>query len=202
MTKYPNQGFVLWFTGLSGAGKTTIAQALYDQLANVYHLEMLDGDDVRQHLTKDLGFSRADRATNLERVSYVASLLSKHGVGILSSFISPYIEDRDRIRQQVTNFIEVFVDTPLDICEARDAKGLYAKARTGEILNFTGISDPYQAPLQPEITVRGDQPSNLPNITDTIISYLVEHNYIEPVPSQLDVTQVQNEPSRISPAQT
>ena len=147
-------GFVLWFTGLSGAGKTTIALALLPKLKELgMNVERLDGDVVRESLTKDLGFSKEDRDKNIERVTFVAKLLSRNNVAVLASFISPYAETRDYVRNETTNFIEVYVSAPLEVCEERDVKGMYAKARSGEIKNFTGISDPYEAPLNPDIEV-------------------------------------------------
>lgn len=148
------KGFVLWFTGFSGAGKSTMADAIYENLKkDEYEVERLDGDIVRKYLTKDLGFSREDRAENIKRVAYVCSLLSKHKIGVVASFISPYKIERDMVRKMCDNFIEIHVNTPIEICEKRDTKGLYAKARRGEIKNFTGISDPYEKPENPEITI-------------------------------------------------
>src|SRR5215813_11758740 len=142
-----HEGFTLWMTGLSGAGKTTIAVALEKILRERgVRFERLDGDTVREGLTRDLGFSKEDRDKNIERVTFVAKLLSRNGVGVVASFISPYREARDKVRQETTNFIEVFVDAPIQVCEDRDVKGMYAKARKGEIANFTGVSDPYEAP--------------------------------------------------------
>ncbi|GAB5490658.1 MAG: adenylyl-sulfate kinase [Phototrophicaceae bacterium] len=152
MSNHP--GFVLWFTGLSGAGKTTIALALLPKLQELgMKVERLDGDVVRETLTRDLGFSKEDRDKNIERVTFVAKLLSRNNVAVLGSFISPYAKTRDYVRNETTNFIEVFVSTPLEVCEERDVKGMYAKARSGEIKNFTGISDPYEAPVNPDIEV-------------------------------------------------
>ncbi len=152
MAEHP--GFVLWFTGLSGAGKTTLAKALMPKLQEIgMRVERLDGDTVRQSLTKDLGFSKEDRDMNIERVTFVAKLLSRNNVAVLASFISPYAETRDYVKSETTNFIEVFVSAPLDVCEDRDVKGMYAKARAGEIKNFTGISDPYEEPVNPDIEV-------------------------------------------------
>lgn len=152
MTEHP--GFVLWFTGLSGAGKTTIALALLPKLQELgMKVERLDGDVVRTSLTKDLGFSKEDRDKNIERVTFVAKLLSRNNVAVLASFISPYAKTRDYVKDETTNFIEVYVSAPLDVCEERDVKGMYAKARSGEIKNFTGISDPYEAPVNPDIEV-------------------------------------------------
>lgn len=156
--KSPNTGFVLWFTGFSGSGKSTTAEALLKMLEKEGYIdfEHLDGDNVREHLCKDLGFSREDRATNLERVTFVAKLLARNDIGVISTFISPYATDRDMVRNNVVHYIEVFVDTPLEVCEHRDVKGLYQKARAGIIQNFTGISDPYEAPQDPEIHITTD----------------------------------------------
>ena len=151
------KGYVLWMTGLSGSGKTTIALILEDELRNRgLKVERLDGDIVRQSLTRDLGFSKEDRASNIERVTFVAKLLSRNGVGCICSFISPYQSIRDKVREDTTNFIEVFVDAPLETVIERDVKGMYKKAIAGEIPNFTGISDPFEAPLRPDIHVRTD----------------------------------------------
>ncbi|MHA2203803.1 MAG: adenylyl-sulfate kinase [Candidatus Hodarchaeales archaeon] len=149
-----HNGFVLWFTGLSGSGKSELATRVATKLKEMKkNVEILDGDVVRQSLTKDLGFSEADRKTNLERVTFVAQLLSRNGVATLVSFISPYISSRDAARRTTTNFIEVFVKCPVEVCIERDVKGLYKKAITGEIKNFTGISHPYEDPPNPEIIV-------------------------------------------------
>jgi len=148
------KGFVLWFTGLSGAGKTTLAMALEPELRKRgLRVERLDGDIVRQSLTSDLGFSKEDRDKNIQRVTFVAKLLSRNGVAVLASFISPYRATRDWVRSEVTNFVEVYVEVPLETVIERDVKGLYKKALAGEIPNFTGVSDPYEPPLNPEITV-------------------------------------------------
>jgi adenylyl-sulfate kinase len=154
------QGFVVWMTGLSGAGKTTIALIVEEALRQRgLKIERLDGDIVRQSLTRDLGFTKEDRDKNIERVTFVAKLLSRNGVGCICSFISPYQAVRDNVRQNTTNFLEVFVDAPLDVVIERDVKGLYKKAIAGEIPNFTGISDPFEAPEEPDIHVRTDQQS-------------------------------------------
>ncbi len=152
------QGFVVWMTGLSGAGKTTVALEMLRQLdGRNLRLERLDGDVVRESLTRDLGFSAEDRAKNIERVTFVAKLLSRNGVGCICSFISPYQNVRDHVRAETTNFLEVFVDAPLEVVMARDVKGMYKKAIAGEIPNFTGISDPFEAPANPDIHLRTDQ---------------------------------------------
>lgn len=152
------EGFVVWMTGLSGAGKTTIALILVEELKKRgVRVERLDGDVVRESLTRDLGFSKEDRDMNIERVTFVAKLLSRNGVGCICSFISPYQEARDKVRASTTNFLEVFIDAPLEVVIDRDVKGLYKKAMAGEIPNFTGISDPFEPPANPEIHVRTDQ---------------------------------------------
>lgn len=145
-------GFVVWMTGLSGAGKTTIGRKTEARLKELgIKVERLDGDVVRQSLTRDLGFTKEDRDKNIERVTFVAKLLSRNGVGVLASFISPYQETRDMVREETTNFYEVFVNAPLEVCADRDVKGLYEKAFAGEIPNFTGVSDPYEAPENPDL---------------------------------------------------
>ncbi|MBU6230069.1 MAG: adenylyl-sulfate kinase [Cyanobacteria bacterium REEB459] len=152
------RGVTVWFTGLSGSGKSTIARALEDQLrAWGYGLEVLDGDVVRTNLTKGLGFSREDRDENIRRIGFVSHLLTRNGVIVLVSAISPYREVRDEVRDRIDDFIEVYVDAPLEVCETRDVKGLYKRARAGEIKQFTGIDDPYEAPLNPEVHCHTDQ---------------------------------------------
>ncbi len=174
-----HKGFVLWFTGLSAAGKTTVADKVFEILKkNNVKAERLDGDVVRESLTKDLGFSKEDRDENIRRVSSVARLLSRHGIGVLASFISPYRKQREGVRMNTKNFIEVFVDAPLEICEKRDEKGLYTKARKGEILNFTGISDPYEEPKNPDIHLKTDE-ITVEECAEEIINHLKKHKYIE-----------------------
>jgi adenylylsulfate kinase (apsK) len=146
------KGFILWFTGLSGSGKTTITKALEPELkARGCKVEILDGDVVRTNLSKGLGFSQEDRDTNIRRIGFVAHLLSRNGVATMTAAISPYRAIRDEIRAMEPNFVEVYVTAPLEVCEGRDVKGLYAKARAGEIKGFTGIDDPYEEPVNPEI---------------------------------------------------
>lgn len=171
-------GFVIWLTGLSGAGKTTIALALEAELkARGLYLERLDGDTVREGLTRDLGFSKADRDKNIERVSFVAKLLSRNGVGVIASFISPYREARQKVRENTTNFVEVYVNAPLDVCAERDVKGLYAKAFAGELKEFTGVDDPYEPPEAPEVVVYTDQ-ETVQESTERILQYLEAHALI------------------------
>ena len=149
------QGFTVWFTGLSGAGKTTIADAIEPILRErgITKLEKLDGDVVRTHLSKGLGFSKEDRDTNIRRIGWVAEVLTRNGVCVLASAISPYREIRDEVRANVGNFVEVYVHCSIEELTRRDVKGLYEKALKGEIANFTGVSDPYEAPLNPDVTV-------------------------------------------------
>jgi len=154
------EGFTLWFTGLSGAGKTTIAEIVGPQLERRGRLvEYLDGDAVRQHLSKGLGFSKEDRDTNIERVGWVASRLTRQGGAVLVSAISPYEETRRKAREMIEEygpFVEVYVEASVETCAERDVKGLYAKAFAGEITEFTGVSDPYEAPMNPELRLDTD----------------------------------------------
>jgi adenylyl-sulfate kinase len=171
-------GFVLWLTGLSGSGKTTLARMIEKELkARKMRIERLDGDVVRQSLTADLGFSKEDRDKNIQRVTFVAKLLSRNSVGVLASFISPYQATRDWVRSEVTNFIEVFVNCSLEECIRRDVKGLYAKAIAGEIPEFTGVSDPYEPPPNAEITVNTDKESIEASFAK-IMGYLEEKGYV------------------------
>ncbi|MBB6098154.1 adenylylsulfate kinase [Deinobacterium chartae] len=150
-------GRVVWFTGLSGAGKTTLARGLAHALsARGVPVELLDGDAVREHLSQGLGFSRADRDTNVRRIAFVAGLLEKHGVTVLVSAISPYRATRSAVLAGFRNPLEVFVDAPLEVVTRRDVKGLYLRALAGEIPHFTGVSDPYEAPLAPDLHLRTD----------------------------------------------
>ncbi len=151
-------GVTVWFTGLSGSGKTTIRVVLEQQLrAQNLKVEVLDGDIVRQNLTKGLGFSKEDRDENIRRIGFVSHLLTRNGVIVLVSAISPYRNIREEVRERIDNFIEVYVNAPLEVCESRDVKGLYKRARSGEIKQFTGIDDPYEPPINPEVECRTDQ---------------------------------------------
>ncbi len=152
-----NTGITVWFTGLSGSGKTTLARALEAELvARGHDVEVLDGDLMRQHVCKGLGFSKEDRDENIRRIGFVAGLLTRHGVIVLAAAISPYRAIRDEVRQKIGSFIEVYANAPVEVCEQRDLKGLYKKARAGEIRGFTGIDDPYEPPLAPEVECRTD----------------------------------------------
>lgn len=175
------RGVTIWLTGLSGAGKTTITKALEEKLrANNYPLEVLDGDVVRTNLTKGLTFSKEDRDENIRRIGFVANLLTRHGVIVLVSAISPYRDIRDEVRGKIGNFVEVFVNAPLAVCEGRDVKGLYKKARAGEIKAFTGIDDPYEAPLNPEIECRTDL-ETLEESVAKVWAKLEELGYLMPI---------------------
>jgi adenylyl-sulfate kinase len=172
------KGFTLWFTGLSGSGKTAMAKPIEQELRNRgLKVERLDGDIVRQSLTRDLGFSKEDRNKNIERVTFVAKLLTRNGVAVLCSFISPYRERRAKSRQEIGEFIEVYVECSVEECARRDVKGMYAKAFAGEIKEFTGVSDPYEPPENPEIVCNTAQ-ETLEESTAKVIAYLEEHGYI------------------------
>jgi len=150
-----HRGFVLWFTGLSGAGKSTVSQLVAHRLrAHGAKVEILDGDEVREHLSKGLGFSREDRDQNIRRIGFVCQMLSRHGVIAIAAAISPYRAVRDELRARIPDFVEVYAECPLEVLAARDVKGLYRKALAGEIRQFTGISDPYEPPLAPDVTIR------------------------------------------------
>lgn len=147
-------GCCLWFTGLSGAGKSTIANIVVAELERRGRLvELLDGDEVREHLSKGLTFSKEDRDINIRRIGWVAKVLARNGVIAVTAAISPYRALRDEVRATMDNFIEIHVATPFEVCEERDVKGLYAKARAGEIPHFTGLDDPYEPPLDPELRI-------------------------------------------------
>ncbi len=149
-----HKGFTLWFTGMSGAGKSTISERVYSRLREAgARVELLDGDVVRTHLSKGLGFSKEDRDINIRRIGFVCELLSRNGVIAIVAAISPYREIREEVRSRIENFVEVYVHCPVEVLAQRDVKGLYRRALAGEIESFTGISDPYEPPANPEITV-------------------------------------------------
>lgn len=177
MTKN-EKSFVLWFTGLSAAGKSSIADAVYEKLGKSdIRIERLDGDIVRENLTQDLGYSKDDRDENIKRVGFLANMLSKNGVVVVASFIAPYEKQRQELRKNVHNFIEVFVDAPLEVCIARDPKGMYKKAQNGEIKLFTGISDVYDIPKKPHVHLLSDK-MTIEECCDEVINYLVEKKFI------------------------
>ena len=174
-----DKGFTLWFTGLSGAGKTTITNELVKELlGRGSKLEVLDGDVVRENLSKGLGFSKEDRDTNVRRIAFVANLLSRNDVPVITAAISPYRAIRDEARQMMDGrFIEVFAKASVETCEQRDVKGLYAKARSGEIKEFTGVSDPYEEPENPEIIVETEN-QGPEESAKQIIDYLEDKGFI------------------------
>jgi adenylylsulfate kinase len=161
MTTPASRGVIIWLTGLSGAGKSTLSRAVRDAIGATHAVEVLDGDEIRAYLSKDLGFSREDRETNIRRIGFVARLLARHGVIAIAAAISPYAATRTEVRTlaeaEGIAFIEVFVSASLDSLVDRDVKGLYKRALAGEVRNFTGISDPYEPPLAPEVTVYTDR---------------------------------------------
>jgi adenylylsulfate kinase len=175
------RGVTVWFTGLSGAGKTTISRAVAEKLrSREYKFEVLDGDIVRQNLTKDLGFSKEDRDENIRRIGFVSHLLTRNGVIVLVSAISPYKEIRTELKQRIGDFVEVYVNAPVEVCEKRDVKGLYKRARAGEIKNFTGIDDPYEAPPDPTVECRTDQEKEAESV-EKVLQTLAKMGYIEPM---------------------
>ncbi|WP_083768728.1 adenylyl-sulfate kinase [Thermobaculum terrenum] len=175
------KGFTVWFTGLSGAGKTTLADRLEPILRERgLKVEKLDGDVVRTHLSKGLGFSKEDRDTNIRRIAFVAQLLTRNGVAVITSAISPYRETRQEAREMIGNFVEVYVKCSIEELARRDVKGLYAKALRGEIPNFTGISDPYEEPLNPEIVVDSEK-ETVEESLNKIVTRLEELGYLPKV---------------------
>jgi adenylyl-sulfate kinase len=175
------RGFTIWFTGLSGAGKSTLAEALQPVLRDRGHnVEILDGDVVRTNLSKGLGFSKEDRDTNILRIGFVAHLLSRNGVAVITAAISPYKDIRDQNRALIKDFVEVYVECSIPELTRRDVKGLYEKALRGEIQNFTGISDPYEPPVNPEVVVNSEH-ETVEESMNKILGYLEQAGYIEPV---------------------
>ncbi len=179
-----DRGIILWFTGLSGSGKSTLAEYLAPVLRERgRNVEVLDGDEVRTNLSKGLGFSKEDRDTNIRRIGYVARLLSRNGVAVITAAISPYEEIRNEVRASIADepaeFVEIHVDCSIEELTRRDVKGLYEKALRGEIQNFTGISDPYEAPENPEVRVNSETQTESESLAD-ILSYL-ESQHLIPV---------------------
>lgn len=172
------RGVTIWCTGLSGSGKSTVSKVLEDRLraANL-RLEVLDGDEVRTNLSKGLGFSKEDRDANIRRIGFVAHLLTRNGVIVIVPAISPYRAIRDEVRARIGDFVEVHISAPLSVCEERDVKGLYKKARAGEIKEFTGVSDPYEEPLNPEV-ICNTQEESPEQSTQRIIDHLVDAGYL------------------------
>ncbi|MBO0783650.1 MAG: adenylyl-sulfate kinase [Ktedonobacteraceae bacterium] len=177
-TRMANVGFTIWFTGLSGAGKSTLAEAIEQRLRQQgRNVEILDGDEVRTHLSKGLGFSREDRDTNIKRIAFVCKLLTRNGAACISAAIAPYREAREWARQEIGNFLEVYVKCPLEVCRQRDVKGLYKLVDEGKIKNFTGVDDPYEEPEHPDVVVETDQ-ETLQESVAKILNALVERGYL------------------------
>ncbi len=173
------KGFTLWFTGLPCSGKSAVADRVAEILRDHnLRVERLDGDVVRKSLCRDLGFSKKDRDENIRRVAFVAKLLTRNGVAVLTSFISPYREIRDEARREIGEFIEVYVKCPLEVCMSRDVKGMYQKAIRGEIKEFTGISDPYEEPVNPEMVLETDR-ETLEESARKVLDYLKKAGYID-----------------------
>jgi len=176
-------GFTIWFTGLPCAGKTTICSLVKQRLReHGLRVEVLDGDLVRENLSRGLGFSRADRDENIRRIAFVGELLTRNGVATLVAAISPYREAREAARREIRRFVEVYVSCPLEICMGRDTKGLYKKALAGEILGFTGISDPYEPPLSPDLVLYTDKESPAESAA-RVIDRLLELGFLESRPT-------------------
>lgn len=174
-----NTGFTIWFTGLSGAGKSTLSEVIEQRLrVRGRNVEVLDGDIVRTHLSKGLGFSREDRDTNIKRIAFVCGLLTRNGVICISAAISPYRETRDWARKEIGNFVEVYVKCSIDVCRQRDVKGLYKLADEGKLKGFTGVDDPYEEPLHPELIVETDK-ETVEESVNRIFAKLEELGYLE-----------------------
>ena len=174
------KGFTIWFTGLSGAGKSTLAEAIEARLkARERNVEILDGDIVRTHLSKGLGFSREDRDTNIKRIAFVCGLLTRNGVICISAAIAPYREARQWARQEIGNFVEVYVKCPIEVCRQRDVKGLYKLVDEGKLTGFTGVDDPYEEPEHPELVVETCK-ETIEESAERIFAKLEELGYLEP----------------------
>ncbi len=174
-----SKGVTLWFTGLPCCGKTTIADKVAVHLkCEGLNIERLDGDIVRKSICRDLGFSKEDRAKNIERVTYISKLLTRNDVIVLNTFVSPYIGIRDKARKEIGNFIEIYVRCPVEVCEERDVKGMYKLAREGKIKNFTGIDDPYEEPINPELVLDTSKES-IDESTYKVLYYLKEKKWIK-----------------------
>jgi adenylylsulfate kinase len=174
-----DRGAVIWFTGLSGSGKTTIAHQVEETLLESgVPVEILDGDVVRENLSKGLGFSKEDRDINIRRIAFVAHLLQRNGVFVITAAISPYRAIREEARAMIKDFVEVYAEAPLEVCEERDVKGLYAKARAGEIKGFTGVDDPYEPPPRPEVTCKTDR-ETVEESAQKVIDKLVQLKLLE-----------------------
>jgi adenylylsulfate kinase len=174
-----HQGFTIWFTGLSGAGKSTVSAIVEKKLRERgYKVEVLDGDVVRTHLSKGLGFSKEDRDINIRRIGWVCEVLSRNGVVAMAAAISPYRTIRDEIRDRIPNFVEVYMEAPINVLAERDVKGLYKKALAGEIKNFTGVDDPYEPPTNPEVTCYSDGRETPETSADKVLAHLAKRGWL------------------------
>src|SRR5437660_7485791 len=193
MKHMTNKGFTLWFTGLSGAGKSTLSGIIERRLKALdRNVEVLDGDTVRTHLSKGLGFSREDRNTNIQRIAFVCNLLTRNGVVSIAAAISPYREAREWARLEIGNFVEVYVKCPLEVCRQRDAKGLYKLVDAGKIKGFTGVDDPYEEPEHPELVVETSK-ETVEESVSRIFAKLEELGYLEPEEAHEEDTKVLTE---------
>lgn len=193
MEGFKTRGFTLWFTGLPCSGKTTVSEIVGKEFRERgLNVEILDGDELRRNLSKDLGFSKEDRETHIKRVGFIAKLLSRNNVATLAAFVSPYREVRKYLRIEIGNFIEVYVKCPVEVCIKRDVKGMYKKAIEGEIQNFTGISDPYEEPLEPEIIVETDKEMPMES-AQKVIQRLESMEYIPPASESVIYTAEEEE---------
>jgi len=196
MEKFKARGFALWFTGLPCSGKTTISEIIAKELRDRdLNVETLDGDELRRNLSKDLGFSKEDRETHIKRVGFIAKLLARNDVATLAAFVSPYREVRKYLRIEIGSFIEVFVKCPVEVCIERDVKGMYKKALAGEIKNFTGVSDPYEEPLNPEIVVETDKEMPIES-AQKVLQWLENMEYIPPASESVIYTTEEEEEIR------
>src|SRR5256885_2964992 len=192
-TNMTHKGFTIWFTGLSGAGKSTLSEAIEERLkARGRNVEILDGDSVRTHLSKGLGFSREDRDTNIKRIAFVCGLLTRNGVICISAAIAPYREARDWARTEIGNFVEVYVKCPIEVCRERDVKGLYKLVDEGKIKGFTGVDDPYEEPENPELVVETDK-ETVEESVNRIFAKLEELGYLESEEAHEEETKVLTE---------
>jgi adenylyl-sulfate kinase len=188
-----NQGFTIWFTGLSGSGKSTLSEVIEQRLqARGRNVEVLDGDIVRTHLSKGLGFSREDRDTNIKRIAFVCSLLTRNGVICISAAIAPYREAREWARKEIGSFVEVYVKCPIEVCRQRDVKGLYKLVDEGKIKGFTGVDDPYEEPEYPELIVETNK-ETVEESVNRIFAKLEELGYLEPEEAHEEDTKVVTE---------
>jgi len=185
-----NKGFTIWFTGLSGSGKSTLSEIIEERLkARGHNVEVLDGDIVRTHLSKGLGFSREDRDTNIKRIAFVCGLLTRNSVISISAAIAPYAEAREWARKEIGNFVEIYVKCPIEVCRQRDVKGLYKLVDEGKIKGFTGVDDPYEEPEHPELVIEADK-ETIEESVSRIFAKLTELRYLEAEDSAEDDAQI------------